>query len=390
MTMEVIKKSLRLLDGKELEIDLEALIDAYPQLENLSEIRTLGEGHINQTYLIALDSSNKYTLTEPKETSKFVLQKINTTVFKNPLALMDNIMKITSHMANSKDAHGQRTLQILTAKTGMPFHMTSSDECWRVYAFIAEGETPGQHCDLTTLRAAGQAFGGFLNALDDFDPNLLHEVIPDFHHTKKRFDDFNATVKGDPWFRASIAKQEIEFVQSLESEVAIIVDGLKDGTIPLRVTHNDTKVSNVLVHSETFTGICVIDLDTVMPGSALYDYGDGIRSTISLAAEDEKDLTRVTLDFDRFRAFTGGFLDGTKGVLTRNEIDLMPLGAILMTFECGMRFLADYLNGDLYFRIYRSQHNLDRARTQFKLVQDMMMNIETLKAIVKEEAMHVY
>ncbi len=380
MTTVKTKKVLHLLDGQSLEIDLEALIDAYPQLENVCEIRAFGEGHINQTYLITIESSHK-----PKQ---FILQKINTNVFTNPLALMDNIMKITSHMSNSSDVHGQKTLQMLTTKTGMPLFVATTGECWRVYAFIAEGETPGQQCDLITLRAAGQAFGGFLNALDDFDANLLHEVIPDFHHTQKRFDVFKATVAADPWCRVSLAQKEIEFVNKLEGEVAVIVNGLEDGSIPLRVTHNDTKVGNVLVHSETFTGICVIDLDTVMPGSALYDYGDGIRSSISLSAEDERDLSKVTLDFERFRAFTGGFLKGTRGVLTHKEIELMPMGAILMTFECGMRFLTDFLNGDLYFRIYRSQHNLDRARTQFKLAQDMMMNIETLKAIVAEEAIH--
>jgi Ser/Thr protein kinase RdoA (MazF antagonist) len=228
-----------------------------------------------------------------------------------------------------------------------------------------------------------QAFGGFQRLLSDFPDEQLHHTIPDFHHTPKRFSAFVQAVQRDVMNRAHSVRKEIEFVEQRADETSTLIDLLDKGLLPQRVTHNDTKFNNVMIDDETGQGVCVIDLDTVMPGLSLYDFGDAVRSGANTAAEDEPNLTQVAINLDIFERFVAGYLGATRDFLTPLEIVHLPFSARLMTLECGMRFLNDHLNGDLYFRIQRENHNLDRCRTQFKMVQDMEARFEEMVRIVE-------
>jgi len=229
---------------------------------------------------------------------------------------------------------------------------------------------------------AGKALGNFEELLSDFPAEKLHETIPNFHNTKIRYEVFLQVLAEDKMNRAKDVQKEIEFVLERGKETTVLVELLNSGKLPLRVTHNDTKFNNVMIDNDTGEGVCVIDLDTIMPGSALYDFGDSIRSGANPAEEDERDLSKVSMDLQLFEHFTRGFLEGTKHSLTDTEIEYLPFAAKLMTFECGIRFLSDHLNGDTYFKIHRENHNLDRARTQFKMVEDMEKKLNEMKAIV--------
>lgn len=344
-----------------------AFIEAYPCLGLQLESAPHGDGHINDTFL----------LTDPKG-QRFILQRINTAVFKDPESLMNNIVKVTSHIA----AGGYQALTVIHTAAGKPYYVDGQGHYWRLYPYIDQGITPATDCSTEVLYAAGKAFGAFLTQLDGFPAAELVESIPNFHHTPSRLAQLEAAYQADVCGRATEVAPEYSFVKGLEGSVGLIVEGLMKGEIPLRVTHNDTKVNNVLIDPKTLEPVCVLDLDTLMPGSALYDFGDGIRSSATLAAEDEEQLEVVTLQLDRFKAYTHGYLRGAAGVLTEAEVALMPMAAVLITLECGMRFLADYLNGDTYFKTSKPKHNLHRARTQFKLVSELMAAMETLKAIV--------
>ena len=228
------------------------------------------------------------------------------------------------------------------------------------------------------------AFGNFQRMLADYPANTLNETIPNFHNTPSRFRDFQRAVQEDKMKRAAMVKEEIAFALAREKDTCILVDLLKEGKLPLRVTHNDTKLNNILFDADSKKAVCIIDLDTVMPGLSHYDFGDSIRFGASTGAEDEKDLDKIKIDLGLFEAFTKGYLEGCKGSLTAKEIEMLPMGAKLMTYECGIRFLADYLEGDVYFKIHREGHNLDRARTQFKLVKDMEDKWDEMMAIVEK------
>jgi len=231
---------------------------------------------------------------------------------------------------------------------------------------------------------AAKAFGRFQQMLSDFPVEILDETIPNFHNTRSRFSDFLAAVEADKVSRAVGIKSEIQFVLDREKYADVVNDAIKDGSVPVRVTHNDTKLNNVLLDVNTNEGVCVIDLDTVMPGSALYDFGDALRFGANHGAEDDKNLENVYCDLDLFEQFTKGFLEEVGESLTEKEIELLPFSAILMTYECGMRFLGDYLNGDVYFKIHYPEHNLDRARSQFKLVADMESKSDEMASIVRK------
>ena len=231
---------------------------------------------------------------------------------------------------------------------------------------------------------SGVAFGNFQKMLADYPAKTLHETIPNFHNTPSRFRDFQKAVQEDKMGRAASAQEEIAFALARENDTKVLTDLLKAGELPLRVTHNDTKLNNILFDENTKKAICIIDLDTVMPGLSHYDFGDSIRFGASTGAEDEKDLSKIEMDLALFEAFTKGYLEGCGGSLTEKEIEMLPMGAKLMTYECGIRFLADYLEGDVYFKIHREGHNLDRARTQFKLVKDMEDKWTEMAAIVEK------
>lgn len=331
-----------------------------------------GQGHINETYLVECDGETDY-----------ILQKINKKIFTKPEQLMENIAATTAYISeHSKDPRASMHLALTNA--GKAYHKDAEGEYWRMYEFVPSTICLQKAESPKDFYYSGLAFGRFQGELAGFPAKTLHEPIADFHNTRARFAQLHAAMEVNYQNRKEQCKAELEFALSLENEAGSIVDKLESGELPLRVTHNDTKLNNILFDAATRTPLCVIDLDTIMPGSSLYDYGDSIRFGASTAAEDEKDLDKVWCDMELFRSYTEGFLEGCNGRLTPLEVEMLPMGAKMMTLECGIRFLADYLNGDTYFRTHYEGQNLDRARTQFKLVRDMQTKWETMHSIVKE------
>ncbi len=340
-----------------------------------------GNGHINDTFLVTLRKENG---TE----DCVILQKMNRSIFTRPVEVMENIMGVTSFLREKIIANGgdpeRETLTVIPAKNGEPYFVDLEGEYWRCFALIKDATSFDQVETVEDFYESAVAFGNFQRLLADYPAETLHETIVGFHDTKARFEVFKNAVEADICGRADSVKQEIEFVLAHEDVANVFGDLLAKGEIPLRVTHNDTKLNNVMIDNKTHKGICVIDLDTVMPGLAMNDFGDSVRFGASTAAEDEKDLDKVWCDMELFEVYTKGFIEGCGGKLTQKEIELLPMGAKVMTFECGMRFLTDYLQGDTYFKVHREGHNLDRCRTQFKLVSDMETKWETMNEIVKK------
>jgi len=338
-----------------------------------------GYGHINDTFAVYFKKTFKHP-------DRYILQRINHTIFKNPEELMQNIENVTAHIRSKLKSSGgdisREVLTIIKTKDEKNFFQDENGNFWRAYIFIDDAtcyqivEKPEQ------FYKSARAFGKFQKLLSDFPAETLFETIPDFHNTEKRFETFLDVLKKDPLQRAVGVKNEIEFVLNRQSDASVLVDLLKNKKLPLRVTHNDTKLNNIMIDNETGEGVCVIDLDTVMPGLSIYDYGDSIRFGANPAAEDEKDLSKVWMELSLFELFTKGFLEEAGNSLTETEIEYLPFAAKIMTFECGIRFLTDYLNGDIYFKIHRKDHNLDRCRTQFKLVADMEQKMDEMKEIV--------
>jgi Ser/Thr protein kinase RdoA (MazF antagonist) len=326
---------------------------------------SLPSGHINDSYAASFRVTGGGL-------RRYLLQRINHHVFLSPEKLMQNIEAVTTHLRAKILAAGgdpqRETLTLIPTLDGGSLHRTPAGDYWRAAIFIEGAQTYDVVESLDHVHSAGRAFGSFQRLLGDFPADQLHETIPDFHHTPKRFSAFVQAVERDIANRARTVRSEIEFVEKRASDTSILVDLLEQEQLPRRVTHNDTKFNNVLIDDQTGEGICVIDLDTVMPGLSLFDFGDAIRSGTNTAAEDERDLSKVTVDLEVFDRFTAGYLGAAGDFLTPLEIEYLPFSAWLMTLECGMRFLTDYLDGDRYFRIHRPGHNLDRCRTQFKLV----------------------
>ncbi len=333
-----------------------------------------GNGHINDTYLIG---------TNPK----YILQKINKNVFKKPEEVMANIKAVTEHLRAKITAAGgnpnRETLTVIPTVDGKPYCIDENGDYFRMYIFIEDTVSCDVIEDPSQLYHAAKAFGEFQKMLADFPANELFEVIPNFHNTRARFADFKKAVEANLSGRADTARDEIKFVLDREADCNVVVDDIASGKIPLRVTHNDTKINNVLLDDKTGVGVAVIDLDTVMPGSLLYDFGDSLRCGGSTGAEDEKDLSKIWFNLENFEAYTKGFLEALT-TITDRELELLPFSVKLMTLECGSRFLADYLNGDTYFKTHYAEHNLVRARTQFKLVADIEAKYDELMAIVKK------
>ena len=334
-----------------------------------------GNGHINSTYLVG---------TSPR----FILQRINTDIFHDPDGVMENILSVTSFLRSKILAHGgdpmRETLTIVPTSDNHSYYRAPDGGCYRVYLFIENALSVDRAPTPEVFAESAHAFGKFQQMLTDFPAEKLHETIPHFHDTPDRLRIFRETLAKDPVGRAASVQEEIRFVLDRAEEMSTVTDAIADGSVPLRVTHNDTKLNNVMLDAKTGKGICVIDLDTVMPGSMLYDYGDALRFGASTAAEDERDLDKVSFDLNYFRAYTKAYLEELGDSVTPRERELMPFSAKLMTLECGMRFLTDYLDGDHYFRIHRAGHNLDRCRTQFRLVADMERKMSDMKAIVAE------
>ena len=335
--------------------------DILQHFEIETNAESYGNGHINDTYLVTMP--------------RYILQRINTSIFTNPDELMDNIENVTAFLRRKLIAAGgdadRGTLTVVPAKDGGKYYKVDDNNVFRVYRFIEGTKTIENSKTAEDLYEAGVGFGNFQKLLADFPVDRLYETIRDFHHTPKRIEALREAVREDKAGRAESVKKEIEFALENAGWADSVVKGMEDGRIPVRVTHNDTKINNILFDQGSGKAVCVIDLDTVMPGSALYDFGDVLRMGGSSAAEDETDLDKVWFEVSAFEAFARGYLSEMKDALTETEIALLPLSVKLMTYECGIRFLTDYLNGDTYFKIHREHHNLDRARNQFKLVADI-------------------
>ncbi len=363
---------------------IDEAIAAFPIEEDangvVSEKRPYGSGHINDTFRLCCkrpDQKEKY----------FILQRINHDIFKNLPHLMENVVHVTEYLRKMIISQGgdpdRETLNVVKTRDGADYFRDSDGNYWRVFPFIERSLCLDMVETKEDFYDSAVAFGNFQKMLADFPVETLHETILNFHNTPVRFQDFKKAIQNGDRKRAELAAKEIEFALAREQDTAVLTDLLAEGKLPLRVTHNDTKLNNILFDADTREALCIIDLDTIMPGLSLYDFGDSIRFGANTGAEDETDLDKVTLDLDLFEAFTRGYLKGCAGSLTETEVRMLPMGAKLMTYECGIRFLGDFLTGDHYFKIHRENHNLDRARTQFKLVADMEEKWNEMAAIVE-------
>ena len=334
---------------------------------DVSSVEPYGDGHINITYLVV--TSKK----------RYILQKMNTNIFPDTKGLMENICRVTSWLKQN----GQETLNVVLTRDGNSF-LASDSGCYRVYDFIEDTISYSSITDVQVFKNAGKAFGEFQNLLANFEASSLSDIIPHFHDTPKRFRDLLEAIKLDKVKRVKDCKEEIAFAISHKNDYSKIVDGLNDGSIPLRVTHNDTKLNNILMDAKTGEARAVIDLDTIMPGSMLYDFGDSIRFGASTAAEDEKDLSKVRFNKELFKGYLEGFCGAIKDSITEKEKELLPYSAFVMTMECGIRFLTDYLSGDTYFATKYKEHNLVRCRTQFKLAKEIEESFPLLSVMVEK------
>lgn len=327
-----------------------------------------GSGHINDTFLL------RHLLSDGSE-RKLILQRINHEVFPHPKELMENLSAVTTYLREQLIRSGKdpmrETLNLVPASDQKPYYQDSLGSYWRIFHFIKDAACLDAVTDPESFYQSAVAFGNFQHLLAHFPAESLHETIPSFHNTKHRFQLLAEAVEKDVCNRAASCRAEIDFALSREQLANELYSKLESGELPLRVTHNDTKLNNIMFDTKTGKAICVIDLDTVMPGLAANDFGDSIRFGASTGAEDEQDLSKISCDMELFALYTKGFIEGCAQSLTEAEIRTLALGAITMTYECGIRFLTDYLNGDVYFKIHREGHNLDRCRTQLKLVADM-------------------
>jgi len=363
---------------------LKSICAAFSVQGQLVSCDAYGNGHINDTWRIACSVDGKLC--------SYVLQRVNHAIFKDVPALMENVMRVCQHMAGLELENGsvdglKKSLVLVLTKTGSPYYKTADGNFWRIYDFVENTLSVDILENETQAFQAAKSFGAFQRCLADLPGPRLNETIPNFHNTISRFAAFKAIVASDPAKRVASASSEIDFVCARENLSSSLLDLLKAGAIPERITHNDTKINNVLLDPKTGHGICVIDLDTVMPGLALYDFGDMVRSASNAAAEDETNLDLVHCRLSIFEALVRGYLEGTGPMLNKAEKLNLPLAAQVITYEIGMRFLTDYLNGDQYFKIKRPQHNLDRARNQFALVRSMEKQALSMNQFVKQFAL---
>ncbi len=354
-----------------MSINIETITRQF-NLDN--DINEYGNGHINDTYV-----------TNP---SQYILQRINSSVFTNPTELMKNVEKVTKFLKKKITMDGgnpeRETMTIIKTFDRKNLYRYDDNNYFRVYKFVENSlaiETPEGPED---LYEAAKGFAKFQKRLADFPVETLFETIKDFHNTPVRFENLKKAISENKAGRVSGVKEEIDFALAQGTWIGVIVQGLNDGSIPLRVTHNDTKINNILFDAATRKALCVIDLDTVMPGSMLYDFGDALRIGAATAPEDETDLDKMSFNLESFEAFARGFAEELADTLTEREVELLPLSAKLLTYECGIRFLTDYLNGDTYFKIHRPNQNLDRARAHFKLVRDIDSKMDKMTEIINK------
>lgn len=341
-----------------------------------------GNGHINDTYVLVYR--------EGGEKKRYILQRINHEIFKKPWEVMENVVGVTEFLQKKIAEQGgdpeRETMHVVPAKDGSAYQKLADGTYWRVYRFIEGASCYDEVKETKDFYECALSFGHFQKMLADYPAKELHEAIPDFHNTVKRLESFKKALEADVMHRAAEVAEEIRFILDREKDCHAICDLLESGEIPVRVTHNDTKLNNIMIDDETGKGICIIDLDTVMPGSALYDFGDSIRFGACTGAEDEPDLEKISCDLELFEAYTKGYIEGCEGSLTKTEIRMLPMGAKVITLEQGIRFLTDYLEGDHYYKTDRPGQNLDRARTQLKMVKDMEEKWGKMEEIVAKYA----
>lgn len=358
---------------------IDEMVARFNKSGNVIGHKIFNSGHINNTVLVYVDENGKC--------NKYVLQRINTNVFTRPEEVMENISNVTKYIGRELESRGissqGRVLNFSKSDNGKYFTVDSNGGYWRLYDFVDNSIT-FDIADNDVLFETGRAFGEFQTLLKDYPSHELYETIPDFHNTPKRYEKFKQVLLANPCDRAQYVQPEISQYLALEGVVSQMQKMLDAGRLPLRVTHNDTKCNNVLFDDKTYKYLCVIDLDTVMPGLAGFDFGDAVRFATNTCAEDCKDLNAVKVDLDKFKAFAKGFINEVGGSLTKEEIDTLVLGSITMTTECGLRFLTDYIDGDNYFKIEYPQQNLDRARCQLKLAKEMIIHKNEMEKIVRE------
>jgi hypothetical protein len=340
-----------------------------------------GNGHINDTFIVNVEQ-------EEKNSNRYIVQRINHEVFLQPEQLMKNIVGVTDFIKGKilrdRGDVSRETLNIVSTKEGKAYYRDSIGSYWRAYLFIEDATSYDIVKKPEDFYQSAVAFGHFQKLLSDYPASSLYETIKDFHNTPVRLDNLKRAVKADPFGRVRNVTSELDFINHQEAFTHILMDLHKAGKLPLKVTHNDTKLNNIMIDNKTGKAICVIDLDTVMPGFSVTDFGDAIRFGASTAAEDEKNLDKVHFRLDLFELYTKGFLEGCDGSLSETEKTMLPTGAKMMALECGIRFLTDYILGDTYFRIHREGQNLDRARTQLKLVAEMDKQWEEMTDIVRK------
>ena len=342
----------------------------------LCDAHHYGEGHINDTFVVWREDHSK----------RFILQRINTDTFTNPVGLMENVCGVTRHLRAKILAEGgdpaRETLNVIPTLSGSTCYLDADGGAWRAYDFVEDTICLQQVGSETDFRTVAETLGKFQNQLEDYPASTLHETIARFHDTPNRYANFEKALAADALGRAKNIASEIEFIHAREQDCHVLLDQLAAGEIPLRVTHNDTKINNVLIDAATGKGICVIDLDTVMPGLSAYDFGDSIRTGANDCAEDEPDQSKVHFDLHLYEVFAKGYLSTAGASMSMAEKKSLAWGARLMTLECGIRFLTDYLEGDHYFHIARPDHNRDRARTQVTLVRQMEEVFDQMLEIV--------
>ena len=378
---EVIFSTRRKIEGADSR-SLEDAVYAFGFGPQCSYVKPFGEGHINETYAVYMPG------TEGTDVPRYVLQRVNIHVFKNPAQVMENIFSVTEYLREVIRKEGgdldRETLSYIKTKSGDTYFEDADGQPWRCLHYV-----PNSICHQTVeepqqFYQSARSFGHFLKQLGDYPAERLYETIPRFHDTVKRFQDFSEAVRKDVKNRAGQCREEIDFALTREADCGVLMKQLQEGILPLRVTHNDTKLNNILFDADTDQGLCIIDLDTIMPGLAANDFGDSIRFGASTAEEDEPDLSKVHFDIHLYELYVKGYLEMAREVLTPAEIDSLPWGARLMTLECGMRFLADYLQGDVYFKTAYPEHNLVRARTQFRLVKEMEEQFDSMYEILRK------
>ena len=359
---------------------IEKIIGNFCDAGRFISFAPIEAGHINTTVRVTCEKDGKKI--------NHLLQMINTHVFKNPVQLMDNVHAVTSFVKSKVIENGgdceRETLYCKLTNDGKTFYVDEENKVWRLYNYVENSFSHNSIDSPEIFSKAGKAFGDFQRLLADFPMDGLYDTIPDFHNTAKRFNNLRKSIEKNASGRACQVQKEIDFAFERREETYILVGKQAIGDLPTRVTHNDTKLNNILFDKDTNEPVCIVDLDTVMPGLSVYDFGDAIRFGANTAAEDEKDLSKVSLDLNLYEQYVRGFLSSAGASLTAEEVKCLPLGAKMMTFECGMRFLTDYIDGDVYFRTHYPEHNLDRCHTQFTLVYDMERKFEQMHEITRK------